>query len=137
MAGTGTTNGGISLTQSVERALSVLLCFSDAQPRLRVTDIAAQLELNQSTVSRLLATMESLGFVERDARTGLYGPGLELVTLGGLVLNQLESCTDKQCLSSPPRPPRRAWRPIWPSSEATSSFIWPQSRGRVQPSSSP
>ena len=30
--------------------------------------------------------MESLGFVERDAQTGLYGLGLELVTLAGIAL---------------------------------------------------
>jgi DNA-binding IclR family transcriptional regulator len=78
------------LTQSVERALGLLACFSDAQPRLRVADLARQLELSQSTVSRLLATMESLGFIERDPRTGLYGLGLELVTLAGVALNQLD-----------------------------------------------
>src|SRR6266545_3539692 len=54
------------LTQSVERALSILTCFSDSQPRLRVSDIARLQGLSQSTVSRLLGTMESLGFVERD-----------------------------------------------------------------------
>jgi DNA-binding IclR family transcriptional regulator len=80
----------VGLTQSVERALALLTCFSDAQPRLRVSDLARQLDLSQSTVSRLLATMESLGFVERAPQTGLYGLGLELVTLAGVALNQLE-----------------------------------------------
>lgn len=81
-------NGSASLTQSVERALSILTCFSDAQPNLRVSDLARQLDLSQSTVSRLLATLERLGFVERDPLTGLYGLGLELVTLAGVALNQ-------------------------------------------------
>jgi len=76
-------------TQSVERALSILTCFTDEHPQLRVSDIAEQVELPQSTVSRLLRTMESLGFVERDAATGLYRPGLSLVTLAGIVLNQI------------------------------------------------
>ncbi|NJM06871.1 IclR family transcriptional regulator [Candidatus Gracilibacteria bacterium] len=79
-----------SLTQTVERALSILTCFSDARPRIRVSDIARELELSQSTVSRLLATMEALGFVERDPTTGLYNLGLELVTLAGVALNQIE-----------------------------------------------
>jgi DNA-binding IclR family transcriptional regulator len=79
-----------ALTQTVERALSILTCFTDAQPRLRVADLARQLELSQSTVSRLLATLESLGFVERDPQTGLYSLGLELVTLAGIALNQSE-----------------------------------------------
>ena len=79
-----------SLTQSVERALSILICFDDAQPQLRVADLAQQLGLSQSTVSRLLATMESLGFVERDPQTGLYGLGLALITLAGVALNQID-----------------------------------------------
>jgi DNA-binding IclR family transcriptional regulator len=83
-------NGSLALTQSVERALGLLTCFDDAHPRLRVSDLARTLDLSQSTVSRLLATMESLGFVERDPRTGLYGLGLQLVTLAGIALNQLE-----------------------------------------------
>ncbi|HET6316720.1 MAG TPA: IclR family transcriptional regulator, partial [Chloroflexota bacterium] len=78
------------LTQSVERALSILTCFTDSQPRLRVSDIARLQGLSQSTVSRLLGTMESLGFVERDPQTGLYQLGLELVTLAGVALNQIE-----------------------------------------------
>jgi DNA-binding IclR family transcriptional regulator len=80
----------VSLTQSVDRALSILTCFTDVQPRLRVADLTRQLGLSQSTVSRLLATMESLGFVERDTKTGLYQLGLELVTLAGVALNQVE-----------------------------------------------
>ncbi len=79
-----------SLTQSVERALAILTCFTDAQPRLRVADVVRHLDLSQSTVSRLLATMETLGFVRRDPQTGLYELGLELVTLAGVVLNQSE-----------------------------------------------
>ncbi|MHB8618734.1 MAG: IclR family transcriptional regulator [Chloroflexota bacterium] len=80
----------VALTQSVGRALSVLSCFSDVQPRLRVSDLVKQLDLSQSTASRLLATMEQLGFIERDPQTGLYGLGLELVTLAGVALNQME-----------------------------------------------
>lgn len=79
-----------TLMQTVERALSLLTCFTDTQPRVRVSTLAQQLNLSQSTVSRLLATMESLGFVERDPTTGLYGLGLEVVTLAGVALNQIE-----------------------------------------------
>jgi DNA-binding IclR family transcriptional regulator len=79
-----------TLMQTVERAISLLKCFTDAQPRVRVSTLAQQLNLNQSTVSRLLATMESLGFVERDPLTGLFGLGLEIVTLGGVAMNQIE-----------------------------------------------
>jgi len=85
--GEGAGNGP---TQSVARALSILTRFSDTRALWRVSDLARELELPQSTVSRLLATLESLGFVEQDPRTGLYGLGLELVTLAGVALNQIE-----------------------------------------------
>lgn len=78
------------VTQSVERALAILTCFSDARPQWRVSDLSRELELTQSTVSRLLATLQALGFVEADPQTGLYGLGLELVTLAGVALNQIE-----------------------------------------------
>ena len=81
---------GGSVVQSVERALSILSCFSDAEPQLRVADMARRLGLAQSTVSRLITTMESLGFIDRDPLTGMVRPGLQLVTLAGVALNQIE-----------------------------------------------
>jgi len=83
------TEGG-SLVQSVERALSILTCFSDSEPQLRVSDLSRRLGLAQSTVSRLITTMEKLGFIERDPLTGLVRPGLQLVTLAGVALNQMD-----------------------------------------------
>lgn len=80
----------VALTQTVERALSLLTYFTDARPRHRVSTLAQLSGLSQSTVSRLLATMESLGYVERDPLTGLYGLGLQVVTLAGVALNGIE-----------------------------------------------
>lgn len=81
---------GGPVVQSVERALSILTCFTDSEPQLRVGDLARRLGLAQSTVSRLITTMEALGFIERDPVTGLVRPGLQLVTLAGVALNQME-----------------------------------------------
>jgi DNA-binding IclR family transcriptional regulator len=75
-------------TQSVERALGLLQAFSHDRPELRVTELAQLSGLGQSTVSRLLSTLEALGYVERDDRSGLYRLGLDLVTLAGIALNQ-------------------------------------------------
>lgn len=74
--------------QSVERALGLLQALKDGQPELRVGELARLSGLGQSTVSRLLATLESLGYVERDDRSGLYRLGRELISLGGAALNQ-------------------------------------------------
>jgi DNA-binding IclR family transcriptional regulator len=84
------TQEGVSVVQSVERALSILTCFSDSEPQWRIADMARRLGLAQSTVSRLITTMEGLGFIERDALTGMVRPGLQLVSLAGVALNQIE-----------------------------------------------
>lgn len=73
--------------QSVERALGVLRVFTAGRSELRVSDVASGCGLTQSTASRLLATLESAGFVDRDPVSGLYCLGLDLVSFGGAVLN--------------------------------------------------
>lgn len=75
------------LTQSVTRALKILRCFTDEAPLQRVGDISTQLNLTPSLVSRLLATLENEGFVERDKETGFYQLGKSILTLAGVALN--------------------------------------------------
>ncbi|MFC5184605.1 IclR family transcriptional regulator [Actinomadura harenae] len=77
-----------SNNQSVERAASVLNAFLTGRPELRVSDVAKATGLGTSTASRLLATLESLEFVERDPVSGLYRLGTAPITLGGVALNQ-------------------------------------------------
>jgi DNA-binding IclR family transcriptional regulator len=79
-----------ALTQSVTRALGILSCFSNENPMLRVMDFAKMLGLTQSNVSRLLTTMVSIGYVVKDEATGYYRLGPEIVTLGGIALNNYE-----------------------------------------------
>lgn len=74
-------------TQSVARALWILKCFTDETPVLRVGDISARLQLTPSLVSRLLATLEHEGLVERDPETGFYRLGHAVITLAGVSLN--------------------------------------------------
>jgi DNA-binding IclR family transcriptional regulator len=78
------------ITQSVTRALAILSCFSDEQPELRVIDFSKKLDLTQSNVSRLLTTMVSLGYVEKDEYSGFYRLGHQIITLGGIALNNSE-----------------------------------------------
>ncbi|SDK21848.1 IclR family transcriptional regulator [Streptomyces indicus] len=73
--------------QSVERAMAVLKVFLDGQPELRVSDVVRMTGLGTSTTSRLLATLESLEFVERDGISGLYRLGTAPITLGGVAVN--------------------------------------------------
>jgi IclR family acetate operon transcriptional repressor len=73
-------------TRAVERALNILLCFSMQTPELSMTQIAEQVSLNKSTVHRLLATLERKRFVDRDPVTGKYRPGIRLLQMAYLTL---------------------------------------------------
>jgi DNA-binding IclR family transcriptional regulator len=74
-----------STNQSVEKAALVLSAFTSGLP-MRVADVARAAALGQSTTSRLLATLETTGFVERDG-LGLYHLGPTLITLAGAAVN--------------------------------------------------
>jgi DNA-binding IclR family transcriptional regulator len=73
--------------QSVEKAVAILNVFAGGQPQ-RVLDVARATQLGQSTVSRLLSTLESAALVERDPLSGLYRLGPDVITLGSVALNQ-------------------------------------------------
>jgi IclR family transcriptional regulator, KDG regulon repressor len=73
---------GQQLSQSIDRALAILETFWALQPEAGVQEIAAKLNLTPSTVSRLLATLESRGYVQQDARTGRFRLGLSTLELG-------------------------------------------------------
>ena len=89
----------MATVQSVVRAFSVLRALS-AGPS-GVSDISANTDLPKSTVSRLLATLEDLGAVERSSEGMLYrlGSGLADITgtgtaprnLGRIALPHLEN----------------------------------------------
>jgi IclR family transcriptional regulator, KDG regulon repressor len=66
-----------STVRAAERALDILLCFVD-ETRLGMTEIAERTGLNKSTVFRLLATLESKGFVKRDPDTEKYQLGFRI-----------------------------------------------------------
>ncbi len=81
----GATLSDAGNNQSVEKATAVLSAFAAGAP-MRVADVARAAGLGQSTASRLLATLESRGFVERD-EIGLYHLGPVLITLAGAAVN--------------------------------------------------
>lgn len=78
------------LLSSVTNALRILKSFSTFEPTQRVSDLAQSLGLAKSTVSRLLTTLAHEGFVVKDKKTGEYRLGLAVLTLGGILTNELE-----------------------------------------------
>jgi IclR family KDG regulon transcriptional repressor len=76
--------------RAVDRALDILLCFDGNDAALSMTQIAERVEIHKSTVHRLLATLEAKHFLQRDAATGLYRLGFQLVELASLVLRDMD-----------------------------------------------
>jgi DNA-binding IclR family transcriptional regulator len=81
---------------SVARALALLDELAGSETGLGVNELARRITVNPSTASRLLATLESAGMVQRDGQ-GPYRLGLQLVTLADRVLSRL----DLQALARP------------------------------------
>jgi IclR family transcriptional regulator, KDG regulon repressor len=74
--------------RAVERALDVLQCFTSQTPQLNMSQISERIGINKSTVHRLLLTLERNRFVERDLSTGMYRPGLRLLQIASLAMEQ-------------------------------------------------
>ena len=74
---------------SVARALALLDEVARSDAGLGVNELARRIGVNASTASRLLATLEDGGLVERSA-DGPYRLGLKLVALSDRVLGQLD-----------------------------------------------
>ena len=74
---------------SVTRAIALLDALADSDAGLGVNELARRIGVNASTASRLLATLESSGLVERTAG-GPYRLGLRLVALADRVLGRLD-----------------------------------------------
>ncbi len=74
---------------SVSRALALLDALAESESGLGVSELGRRIGVNASTASRLLATLEQQGFVERDRR-GPYRLGLKLVALADRVLARLD-----------------------------------------------
>lgn len=74
---------------SVARAVQLLDVLAASDHGLRVNEVARRLGVTASTASRLLATLQEAGLVER-TEAGPYRLGLKLVALSDRVLAQLD-----------------------------------------------
>ncbi|MEV7607396.1 IclR family transcriptional regulator [Paenarthrobacter sp. NPDC089322] len=74
----------------IVNAIAVLKSFSADEPLLGVTEIAGRVGLHKSTVSRILATLEQEGLVERDVDSRRFRLGLGMIAMAGPLLAELE-----------------------------------------------
>jgi IclR family pca regulon transcriptional regulator len=73
-------------SQSLERGLAILACFTPQRPVLGIADIADDLGMSRSTTHRYVITLVALGYLEQGA-SRKYRLGLKVTDLGMAALN--------------------------------------------------
>jgi IclR family pca regulon transcriptional regulator len=73
-------------SQSLERGLAILGCFTPKRPVLGIADIADELGMSRSTTHRYVITLLALGYLEQGA-SRKYRLGLRVTDLGMSALN--------------------------------------------------
>lgn len=77
-----------SILQSVQKGLRILHLFTREKPVWGTTEIAAALELNKSTVSRLISDLLAEGYLQKEQNK--YCLGYSLLYLSGVITSHLE-----------------------------------------------
>lgn len=77
------------IIQSVTNALELLEEFRGDESELGVTELSKRLGLHKNNVFRLLATLESRGYMEQNKVTGNYRLGLNVLELGQVFIRQM------------------------------------------------
>lgn len=70
--------------RAVSRALSILTVFSEGQAELGLAELSERLDLNKSTLIRLLSVLQEQEFVEQNAETGGYHLGIKAFEIGSI-----------------------------------------------------
>jgi IclR family transcriptional regulator, pca regulon regulatory protein len=73
-------------SQSLERGLAILGCFTPKRPVLGIADIADELGMSRSTTHRYVITLVALGYLEQGA-SRKYRLGLRVTDLGMAAMN--------------------------------------------------
>jgi DNA-binding IclR family transcriptional regulator len=75
--------------QSVTNSLNLLEEFKEDKDELGVTELSKRLGLHKNNVFRLLATLESKGYIEQNRATENYRLGVKSLELGQTFIKQL------------------------------------------------
>jgi IclR family pca regulon transcriptional regulator len=81
---------GSKLTDSVQRAFTILEAFSPECPRMTLQQVEEKTELPRVTVFRYLRTLGSLGYVSQDSTSKSYFLTPKVLSLGFAMLASIE-----------------------------------------------
>ncbi len=82
--------GTDGVVKSAGRVMRILEVFDERQCPLSISDLVNTLGYPQSSVSALMKSLYSLGFMDYDARARLYRPALRIALLGQWLLRESE-----------------------------------------------
>lgn len=78
------------MVKSVDRALRIITLVSQSKEGRGVTELASHLELNKSSIYKLLSTLVSHGFIEQDTVTKKYRLGYKYLELSSILLESID-----------------------------------------------
>ncbi|UAL50221.1 MULTISPECIES: IclR family transcriptional regulator [Metabacillus] len=79
-----------NMVKSVSRALDIITLVSLKKGGLGVTEIANQIDINKSSVYKILSTLVQYGYVEQDAETGKYKLGYKFLEISSKLLESID-----------------------------------------------
>jgi IclR family pca regulon transcriptional regulator len=83
-------------SQSLERGLAILECFSPEQPLWGIAELAELLGISRSRTHRYVITLVALGYLKQGARCR-YGLGMRVVDLGLSAMGRMSVEAHAQC----------------------------------------
>jgi len=78
------------MVKSVGRALDIIEIVSAKRDGLGVTEIANQIDINKSSVYRILSTLAGYGYIEQDPETGKYRLGYKFLEVSSKLLDSID-----------------------------------------------
>lgn len=83
-----------NMVKSVSRALDIINIVSMKKGGLGVTEIAKQMDINKSSVYRILSTLVQYGYIEQDKGTERYKLGYQFLEVSSRLLESLDLRTE-------------------------------------------
>jgi DNA-binding IclR family transcriptional regulator len=82
------------MVKSVSRALDIIAIVSGHRGGLGVTDISKRMDINKSSVYRILTTLTQYGYIEQDEATDRYKLGYQFLAVSTKLLESIDLRTE-------------------------------------------
>ncbi|MFE8702426.1 IclR family transcriptional regulator [Cytobacillus sp. FJAT-54145] len=83
-----------NMVKSVSRALDIITLVGSKKGGLGVTEISKQIDINKSSVYRILSTLAQYGYIEQDNETGRYKLGYKFLEISSKLLESIDLRTE-------------------------------------------